>query len=133
MTEIPKEWPQEYRDVVARRIEMIERDRNIGLIERPEYKRRWQSEPWEAKERDALTTWLLDRCEERSLWYGPDDEPRPMTVNRLADRLRADADVVSVTRLLAGPDADLADVLAGIVADEHVPYLAQLRYRNAGG
>ena len=36
-----------------------------------------------------------------------------MTVNRLADRLRADPDVVAVARLLAGPDADLADVLAG--------------------
>ena len=51
VTEIPKEWPEQYRDVVARRIELIERDRNIGLIERPECKRRWQSEPWEAKER----------------------------------------------------------------------------------
>jgi hypothetical protein len=38
--------------------------------------------------------------------------------------LRADVDVVSVARLLAGPDADLADVLATIIADEHVPYLA---------
>jgi hypothetical protein len=132
VTEIPQEWPQEYRDVVARRIEMIERDRNIGLIERPECKRRWQSDPWETKERDALTTWLLDRCEERSLWYGPDDQPRPMTVNRLADRLRADADVVSVARLLAGPDADLADVLATIIADEHVPCLARARYKPEG-
>jgi hypothetical protein len=132
VTEIPKEWPQEYRDVVARRIEMIERDRNIGLIERPECKRRWQSDPWEAKEREALTTWLLDRCEERSLWYGPGDQPRPMTVNRLADRLRADADVVSVARLLTGPDADLADVLAGIIADEHVPCLARARYKPEG-
>ena len=33
-----------------RRIEVIERNRNIGLIERPECKRRWQSEPWEDKE-----------------------------------------------------------------------------------
>ena len=132
VTEIPKEWPQEYRDVVARRIEMIERDRNIGLIERPECKRRWQSDPWEAKEREALTTWLLDRCEEQSLWYGPDDQPRPMTVNRLADRLRADADVVSVARLLAGPDADLANVFASIIADEHVPCLARARYKPEG-
>jgi hypothetical protein len=132
VTEIPADWPPEYRDVVARRIELIERDRNIGLIERPECKRRWQSEPWEAKEREALTTWLLDRCEERSLWYGPDDQPKPMTVNRLADRLRADADVVSVARLLAGPDADLADVLTGIIADEHVPCLARARYRLEG-
>ena len=42
--------------------------------------------------------------------YGRTGIPAPMTVNRLADQLRADADVVSVARLLAGPDADLADV-----------------------
>lgn len=129
VTRIPEAWPREYREVVANRIELIERNRNIGLIERPEYKRRWQSEPWEVRERSALTGWLLDRCESRSLWFGPDGGPRPMTVNRLADRLRTDPDIVSVTRLLAGPDADLADVLADVVTDEHVPYLAQLRYR----
>ena len=132
VTEIPAHWPQEYRDVVAKRIETIERSRNIGLIERPECKRRWQSELWETREREALRKWLLDRCEERSLWYGTDGQPRAMTVNRLADRLRADADVVSVARLLKGPDADLADVLREITAVEHVPYLAQLRYKGEG-
>jgi hypothetical protein len=132
VTEIPQVWPPEYREVVANRIEMIERNRNISLIERPEYKRRWQSEPWEVRERSALTGWLLNRCESRSLWFGPDGGPRPVTVNRLADRLRTDSDIVSVTRLLAGPDADLADILAAVVADEHVPYLAQLRYRPDG-
>src|ERR1700722_6411841 len=55
-----------------------------------------------------------------------------MTVNRLADRLRTDTDVVSVARLLAGPDAALADVLSGIIADEHVPCLARARYRPEG-
>jgi hypothetical protein len=132
IAEIPDHWPREYRDVVAKRIEAIERNRNISLVERPEYKRRWQPERWETKERDALRNWLLDRCEERSLWYGPDGQPRAMTVNRLADRLRADADFVSVARLLKGPDADLADVLKEITADEHVPYLAQLRYKGEG-
>jgi hypothetical protein len=132
VTEIPQGWPPEYRKVVANRIEMIERNRNISLIERPAYKRRWQSEPWEVKERSALTGWLLDRCESRSLWFDPDGVPRPMTVNCLADRLRTDPDILPVTRLLAGPDADLADVLAAVVADEHVPYLAQLRYRPDG-
>lgn len=132
VTEIPAHWPQAYKDVVARRIEVIERDRNIGLIERPECKRRWQSESWEKKESAALTNWLLDRCEDKSLWRDVSDQPSPMTVNRLADRLRTDADAVSVARLLKGPDADLADVLAGIIADDHVPYLAQLRYKGEG-
>lgn len=131
--EIPAHWPEEYRTVVAKRIEFIERNRNIGLIERPECKRRWLSETWEDKERKALRNWLLDRCEKRSLWFGPDGQPRPITVNRLADLLRTDADVVAVARLYAGDaDADLADVLEEIIRDEHVPYLAQLRYKGEG-
>jgi hypothetical protein len=132
ISEIPKDWPENYRRVVEKRIEIIARDRNIGLIERPECKRRWQSDPWEDKEREALTIWLLDRCEDRVLWSGPDGQPRPMTVNRLADRLRENPDVVAVARLLAGQDADLSDVLSKILADEHVPYLAQLRYKAEG-
>jgi Domain of unknown function (DUF7008)/Eco57I restriction-modification methylase len=131
VTEIPAWWPESYRQVVEKRIELIERNRDIGLIERPECKRRWQMEPWEEKEQAALTTWLLDRCEERSLWYDG-GSPRPMTVNRLADRLRADADVVSVARLLKGPDADLADVLREIIDTQHVPFLAQYRYKPSG-
>ena len=136
VTEIPVDWPQEYRDVVAKRIEAIERRRDIGLLERPECKRRWQSEAWKKKEQAALRNWLLDRCEDRDLWYVTDhqgsQQPRSMTVNRLADRMRGDADVVSVARLFGGQDADLADVLKEIIADEHVPYLSQFRYAGTG-
>ena len=126
ITEIPKEWPEEYRRVVERRIEVIESNRNIGLIERPECKRRWQSpSPGRFGRPGGLP---------RGCWTGARTapsgttvhEPRPMTVNRLADRLRADAEVVAVARQLKGPDADLADVLKEIIADEHVPFLAAL-------
>jgi uncharacterized protein DUF7008 len=136
ITEIPAHWPRAYQDVVRRRIEVIERRRDIALIERPECKRRWQSEPWEKKQAAALRDWLLDRCERRELWFAPgdtaEDEPRPMTMGRLADRLRSDAEFVSVARLYAGPDAELADVIAGITDAEHVPYLAALRYKDTG-
>jgi hypothetical protein len=46
--------------------------------------------------------------------------------------LRADADFVSVARLYAGPDAELADVLTEITEAEHAPYLAALRYKDTG-
>jgi hypothetical protein len=131
ITEIPQGWPEEYRRVVERRIEIIQSNRNIGLIERPECKRRWQSEPWDVREARRLTTWLLDKCEDRSLWYDG-DEPRPMTVNRLADRLRTDAEVIATARQIKGPDADLADVLKEIIADEHVPFLTACRYKPSG-
>ncbi|GAT68506.1 DNA methylase [Planomonospora sphaerica] len=141
ITELPAYWPPAYRKVVEKRIEIIERRRDLALIERPECKRRWAAEPYAKKEREALTAWLLDRCEARDLWYVPDDlgvpQPKPMTINRLADKLRGDSDVVGVARLLAvtmgrSPDTDLADVLAAIIAEEHVPYLAALRYKETG-
>jgi len=136
IVEIPEAWPEPYRRVVTKRIETIKNRRDIALIERPECKRRWQSEPWEKKERAALRTWLLNRSEDRALWFEDDghgrEQPRAMTVNRLADKLRPVADVVSVARLLAGPDADLAEVLTEITADEHVPCLAQQRYKEPG-
>lgn len=136
ITEIPAHWPEHYKKVVQKRIEVIEKRRDIALIERPECKRRWAAEPWEKREQQALTAWLLDRCEQKELWFAPDEfgnlQPRPISVNRLADKLRADKDVVSVARLLKGPDADLADVLEEIIATEHVPYLAELRYKDTG-
>src|SRR5699024_11507121 len=45
ITEIPSHWPQDYQDLVQRRIDLIESDRFVKLIEKPEHKRRWSSVP----------------------------------------------------------------------------------------
>jgi hypothetical protein len=136
ITELPAHWPEAYWRVVERRIEIIGRRRDIALIERPECKRRWSSEPWEKKEQAALRSWLLDRYEDRALWFALDDtgteQPRPMTVNQVADRLRDDGEFVSVARLYAGQDVELARVVAEITDAEHVPFLAALRYKDTG-
>jgi hypothetical protein len=132
VTELPARWPVRYRVAIEERIGLIERNPFVRVLEQPEFKRRWQSVPWRVKEAASLTKWLLDRCEDRSLWYDSADQPVPMTINRLADRLRVDADVIAVARRLKGPEADLSEVLADIVGDEHVPYLAQFRYKPEG-
>ncbi|MET8541081.1 BREX-2 system adenine-specific DNA-methyltransferase PglX [Kitasatospora sp. NPDC004799] len=140
ITEMPTHWPEWYREIVQARIDTIESRRDIALIERPECKRRWSTEPWEKKEKAALRTWLLDRCENEHLWFVMRDgmkQPRRLTVNQLADELRDDADVVSVAQLYAAdhlgkPDLSLTQVLAEVVADEHVPYLSAMRYKDSG-
>lgn len=140
VTEIPAHWPDWYRDIVQARIDIITSRKDIALIERPECKRRWSAEPWEKKERAALRTWLLDRCEDRALWFEVRDgmkQPRPLTVNNLADKLGSDADFTSVAALYAAdhlgkPDLPLAQVLTEVIADEHVPYLAAMRYKDSG-
>lgn len=141
ITELPAHWSEKYRRTVEARIELIERRRDIALIERPECKRRWASESWDKQQERALRNWLLDRFEARHLWLAPDangdEQPAPQTVRSLADQLRGDADVVSVARLWAGdalgrPDAELAEVVGTLVDDEHVPFLAAYRYKPSG-
>ncbi|MET7749028.1 BREX-2 system adenine-specific DNA-methyltransferase PglX [Micromonospora sp. NPDC005367] len=134
ITELPAHWSDEYRAVVERRIAVIEGNRNIGLIERPECKRRWATDGWDAMQAKALRDWLLDRCEARELWYHHVDgleQPRPLTTAQLADELRRDADVLTVAGIYA-PGQDLGRVIADLVADEHVPHLAALRYKDSG-
>ena len=73
ITELPAEWPDDYRRLVERRIELIESDPNIRLIEQPEYKRRWNTEPWESQLERALRDWLLDRLESLLRLRRPDE------------------------------------------------------------
>nr|WP_261719038.1 BREX-2 system adenine-specific DNA-methyltransferase PglX [Streptomyces sp. FZ201] len=140
VTETPAHWPDWYRNIVQARIDLITRRKDIALIERPECKRRWAVDSWEKKERTALRTWLLDRCEDEDLWFEVRDglrRPRTLTVNNLADRLGSDPDFTAVAALYAAdhlkkPDLPLAQVLTEIIADEHVPYLAAMRYKDSG-
>ncbi|GAA0925887.1 BREX-2 system adenine-specific DNA-methyltransferase PglX [Streptomyces thermoalcalitolerans] len=140
ITEIPDHWPDAYKKVVQARIDLIEANKDIRLIERPEYKRRWSTEPWEKREAAALRNWLLDAAEREELWFEERDGftvPRPLTINQLADELRHDKDVQAVAALYAADhlgkrDASLATVLAAVIEAEHVPYLAALRYKESG-
>lgn len=142
VTEIPSHWPDWYRVIVQARIDTIESRRDLALIERPECKRRWSTEPWTKREKAALRTWVLDRCEDRSLWFHIRDsfeQPRTLTVGQLADELekRPDAEAVLNTAALYAthlgkPNLPLAAVLADVIDAEHVPYLAAYRYKDSG-
>ncbi|WP_105973301.1 BREX-2 system adenine-specific DNA-methyltransferase PglX [Streptomyces geranii] len=140
ITEIPQHWPAAYKRVVQARIDAIESHRALAVVERPEYKRRWLSEPWDRRQGQALRTWLLDRCEDPRLWFehrNGVEHPRPRTIDQLARELTTDAAVRSVAALYATDhlgkrDAPLRDVLAAVVADEYVPYASALTYRESG-
>ncbi|MGW3604373.1 BREX-2 system adenine-specific DNA-methyltransferase PglX [Micromonospora sp. NPDC005161] len=123
-------WPAEYRSLVERRIATIESNRHIGLIERPECKRRWSTDGWEKMQSAALRDWLLDRLESSALWAG---QPKPLSVAQLADRISGDQDFRAVLDLWVGHDSyDLTRTLGQLLADEHVPYLPAQRYKPAG-
>lgn len=133
-TELPTHWPADYQAVVNHRIALIESDRNIGLIERPEFKRRWNTPAWAELEKAALRDWLLDRLEQPTFWPASADTPPQLsTTSRLADLARADAAFMQVAGLYAGhADFDMARLVAELVAGEAVPLLPVQRYTGDG-
>ncbi|WP_420734644.1 BREX-2 system adenine-specific DNA-methyltransferase PglX [Brevibacterium luteolum] len=133
VTEIPDRWPAAYRDLVQRRIDLIQSDRSIGLLERPEYKRRWAATPWEKQQEQALRGWLLDRLEDRRYWFDAQGRPMPRSIAQLADLVARDEEVMGVLALWEGRrDVPLTTSLTRLLVDEAVPYLAAYRLKETG-
>lgn len=129
ITELPADWPAAYRDVVERRIAVIESDPDVGLIERPEHKRRWDRTPWEDRQRDALTALVLDALEAPGLWA----DFRPQSTAELTDHLRRTPLLVEALELLAEPrDRDVAGTVRLLVLGAAVPRLAAQRFKPGG-
>jgi N-6 DNA Methylase len=162
ITELPAEWPEDYKKLVERRIELIENDPNIRLIEQPEYKRRWNTEPWESQLERALREWLLLRLETYFDFDGRmslvtshsslANDKGPMTsdtsklsafaplreisfysVAQLADAARRDPQFMEVGELYRNdPAFDVQALVEELVAAESVPHLPILRYKDSG-
>ena len=133
-TEIPTHWPIEYRQLIERRIELIDINKEIGLIEKPEYKRRWNTESWEEQQQRALRRWLLDRLEGKQYWPDPkQNEARLQSVAELSDKASGDQEFMQVASILRRrDDFDVAALVTELVESESVPYLPNFRYKPAG-
>jgi hypothetical protein len=133
---LPAEWPAGYRAVVQRRIDVIEADPDLELLERPEFKRRWDptlTTAWRDRELAALKGWLLHRLEARGLWFDAADRPGARSAAQLADILGTDREFRDVLALYLGSrDYMLAVELERLMEPESVPFLAAQRYTDAG-
>jgi hypothetical protein len=157
ITELPADWPDDYRRLVARRIEVIESNPQIALIEQPEYKRRWNAESWDSQVERALRDWLLDRLEsyfdfdgrmagkqsavsdqrsastEMMIAVCSYPEPVLTTVAKLADITRQDVAFMEVGEVYRDDAAfDVERLVAELVGAESVPLLPVLRYKPSG-
>ena len=129
ISDLPEHWPPDYRAIVERRIDLIQSGGFIGLMERPEYKRRWNYEPWHSQEQTALRNWMLNRLESPDYWR----EKRLATVRALAERAATDQDFQQVAARYTGHvGADLGTLVAELVESESVPSLAVQRYKPSG-
>ncbi|MBY6363250.1 BREX-2 system adenine-specific DNA-methyltransferase PglX [Rhodococcoides corynebacterioides] len=133
VTEIPARLPADYRALLQRRLDAISSNPHIELLERPEYKRRWATEPWDKQVLAAQRDWLLDRLENRELWYDRDGRPTPKSIAQIADLMDHDPTYRDVLTTWAGnPDITTTTALFTLLDTEHVPYLAAHRYKPSG-
>tara|TARA_R110002072_G_scaffold273413_2_gene434287 strand:- start:14211 stop:18296 length:4086 start_codon:yes stop_codon:yes gene_type:complete len=146
ITELPDQWPDDYRQLVERRIAVIESNPQIALIEQPEYKRRWNTESWDSQVERALKFRLLNRLES---YFDFDGRMRGEESSETATAPLAEIAVVSLSRLadVAARDEQFMEVgevyrddpafhvqrlVEELVAAEHVPLLPVLRYNPTG-
>ena len=129
ITTVPIHWPPAYKEIVERRILEIETNPNIALIEKPEFKRRWNVEPWDVREKDALRTCMLERLESKEYWTAPE----LTTVSRLTEFLGADAAFTQMAELYRGStDFDLTRLVWELTEQEAAPFVGILRYKASG-
>jgi hypothetical protein len=132
ITDLPERWDDDYRKVVERRLELIESDPSIRLLEKPEFKRRWATTPWEVQLKAALEAAILDRLEAPEIWR---DEQGPVlrSVAEVADLLRTDEVLKELVAVYVGTaEPDLGKVLGTLIESEAVPFLAAYRYKPSG-
>jgi hypothetical protein len=150
ITELPAQWPDNYRALVERRLAFIESNKNINLIERPEYKRRWTIEPWVKRQQEALRKWLLARLEgyffdgnrvcdlqgsfdPAAHGFTAATRPHLVTVNQLADVVQADKKLLEAAEVYEGASGfSVPKLIRSLVEAESVPYLPAHRYKDSG-
>ena len=129
ITELPEHWSDEYKNLINRRIAEIESNKNIKLIEQPEYKRRWNTEEWDKSAERALREWLLNRLEAEKYWNAGE----LISTARLADLIRKDAEFMNVAEMYRGrADFDFTKLIEELVKPEAAPLLPVLRYKDSG-
>jgi hypothetical protein len=129
ITEAPVKWPPDYRETVERRIALIESDPDVGLIERPEHKRRWARRPWNDRVHAAIVSLVLDALEAPSLW----SDLRLRSTAELTDDLRKQPRIVEALDILGGrKDVELTATVDRLVAEASVPYVSVFRLTDAG-
>jgi hypothetical protein len=134
ITDIPAHWPAAYQQVIQRRLDLIASHPHIGLLEKPEHKRRWQSDPWADVVSRGLRDWLCDQLEDRRLWPPPAQAaPALISTTTLADLAFRDATFTQVAALYRGNDHfDQHELIRELVTDEAVPALPIQRYTDEG-
>lgn len=129
--EVPCDWPKAMQDKWRQRMQAIQNNDSLRIIEDPHYKRRWIGRQGlfnQSAKTDEMKTacrdWLLDKLEHYC------HDANLQTVAQLTDCIRNDKDFIRVAEFFIGSDNyDLQSLAADLVANDHVPQIAIARLK----
>ena len=107
VTEIPPHYSEAMRTRIQARMDLIEGDPKLQLIEQAAYKRRWQTPNLDAETKSAAESYLLDRLEDLFAPGGPLAKPTPYRLEQITDAWSRDPRTKAVARVWKGGDVDL--------------------------
>ena len=132
---IPAHWPEAYAKFASAGLQdhrIIDANRELALIEQPEYKRRWNLSTWEEMQQTALKNWLLDRIEANPIWHeGMRCAFRAASYATLWHEMPTGS---QSRRSIAATQSEenLDELVVQLVIREAVPFLPALRYTETG-
>jgi len=142
LIEIPSHWPADYSSLIQKRLDAIAANPNIALIEQPEYKRRWNTQPWSEQATVALESFLLGRLERlfdfdgRMNDAGTPTQSLPQTLVSLGDianAVRLDPLFHAAAEVFTDDVGfDRLRLVTSLVEAQSVPLLPVLRYKDTG-
>ena len=140
VTEIPEFYSEAHRARIQQRIELIESDTRIALLETPPYKRRWQLPDWTAETKKAAEAWLLDRLEDlfapasETTPRGPLADPTPYRLEEIIVALERDPRVAAVAGVWAGTghSVDVSLVVEKLLRSNALPDHPHRVYSDEG-
>jgi len=129
VTEVPESYSEDHRARLQERVDLIESDARLALLETPPYKRRWQLPDWASETRQAAESWLLDRLED--LFAPPTGvahrgslvEPRPYRLEEISAAWSHDPRVTAVAGIWTGTglSVDLTLILEKLLRANAIP------------
>jgi hypothetical protein len=132
VTEIPAHYSPAHRARLQARMDLIEADPRLQLLEAPAYKRRWQTPDLAKAEKEDAESWLLDRLEDlfapksdqsRHSAAGELTEPKPYRLEAVVAAWQRDPRVAAVAGVWTGSGAatDLTLVAEKLLSKNAIP------------
>lgn len=133
VTELPAHYSEAHRAQLRARIEAIEDDDKLSLVESFAFKRRWQLPNLDEEERKVARAWLLDRLEDLFAEGGPLSAPRPYRCEEIVGAWTKDRRVAAAAAVAMGTtDLDLFTVAEDLLAKESMPDNPRRVYTASG-